>query len=136
MIEILPESTGNIPGFKASGKLSDADCKQVLIPVLKAILAEHDQARVPMLAGEDFEGWDLKAAWDDAKFGMAHQGDLGRVAMVGPPRWVAWGPGSARIWSSANSRSSRPMSWTRPGNGSGAEARGRESWAGRRRPAR
>ena len=32
MIDILPESQGNILGIRASGKLTDSDYKDVLIP--------------------------------------------------------------------------------------------------------
>ena len=40
---------------------------------------------------ESFEGWELMAMWDDAKFGLQHRNDLGKVAVVGGPTWVKWG---------------------------------------------
>ncbi len=40
---------------------------------------------------ENFEGWELKAMWEDAKFGMKHRNDFSRIAIVGGPNWVHWG---------------------------------------------
>lgn len=40
---------------------------------------------------EEFQGWELEAAWDDAKFGLQHRNDFEKVAVVGGPRWVEWG---------------------------------------------
>ena len=45
MIEVLPESRGNILGIRASGKLTDADYKDVLIPYLEKIIGEQGMAR-------------------------------------------------------------------------------------------
>jgi len=37
MLEILPESQGNILGVKATGKLTKQEFQEVLVPRLKAI---------------------------------------------------------------------------------------------------
>ena len=36
---------------------------------------------------EDFHGWDLHAAWDEFKFGLKHDADFERIAMVGDRKW-------------------------------------------------
>ena len=90
MIEVLPESHGNILGVKATGKLSDRDYKDILIPSINRILAEHSKARVLFSMGDEFHGWDLAAAWDDAAFGMRHRTDFEKCAVVGGPKWVEW----------------------------------------------
>ena len=91
MIEVLPESTGNILGIKATGKLTDKDYKETLIPRLLSIIREHGKARVLCEMGEEFHGWELEAMWDDAKFGLAHRNDFEKFAVVGGKRWVEWG---------------------------------------------
>ena len=90
MIEILPESEGNVLILKAVGKLTDADYKEVLIPRLEAIIAEHGKARLLLDMGDEFKGWEPKAAWDDARFGLAHRKDFEKMAVIGGPRWVDW----------------------------------------------
>ena len=70
MIKILPESHDNVLGFEALEKLTDHDYKAVLIPQLDQILTEHGKARILFDMGEEFHGWELAAAWDDATFGV------------------------------------------------------------------
>ena len=91
MIEILPKSHGNILGVKGMGKLTELDYKDVLIPKLEGIIKEHGKARCLFSMGVDFEGWELNAAWDDAKFGIQHRSDFEKVAVVGGPLWMEWG---------------------------------------------
>ena len=91
MIDILPESLGKILGIRATGTLTDHDYKTVLIPRLETIIREQGTSRVLFLMDEDFQGWEMEAMWDDAKFGMAHRNDFEKCAVVGGPRWVEWG---------------------------------------------
>jgi hypothetical protein len=90
MIEVLPESHANILGVKALDKLTDLDYKDVLIPKLEQILSQHGKARILFDMGEEFHGWELAAAWDDAKFGIKHRNDFEKCAVVGGPKWVEW----------------------------------------------
>jgi len=69
-------------GFSAVGKLSGDDYTKVLIPEIEAKLAEGGKLRFLLLAGPDFEGWELGAAMDDAFFGMRHFFDFERIAFV------------------------------------------------------
>ena len=41
MIKVLPESKGNILVLRTTGKLTDQDYKDVLIPRLDSIIREH-----------------------------------------------------------------------------------------------
>jgi len=90
MIQIMPESSGNAVGIKTSGKLSDIEYKQVLIPKLEALFEQHGKLNVLFYMDEAFEGWDLEAAWDDASYGLKHRADFGKLAAVGGPAWVEW----------------------------------------------
>jgi len=91
MIEILPESEGNILGFRASGKLTDQDYRDVLIPRLEETAAEHGKVRFLYYLDEDFEGWEPEAMWDDFKVGVGKiKEDFERFALVGGPKWVEW----------------------------------------------
>jgi len=90
MIQQLPVQEGGIVAFRLSGKLSHADY-QAFLPQLEALIEEEGPLSV-LLELDDFHGWDLEAAWDDFRFGMAHQEDFARIALVGQgqvQRWMA-----------------------------------------------
>ena len=91
MIEVLPESRYNILGVKGIGKLTDLDYKNILVPRLEGMIKDYKKIRCLFLMSEEFHGWELEAAWDDAKFGVQHRNDFEKVAVVGGPRWVEWG---------------------------------------------
>ena len=43
-----------------------------------------------MVYGEcRFSGWEWRAAYDDAAFGIKHWNDIERVALIGDARWQA-----------------------------------------------
>jgi hypothetical protein len=90
MISISPESTGNPLIISASGKLTDSDYKDVLIPRLEAVIHEHGKARLLLDMGDEFHGWEPMAAWDDARFGLAHRNDFEKMGVLGGPKWVDW----------------------------------------------
>src|SRR5262245_46181255 len=88
MIEPLPGTSGNVLGFKLSGKLHDADYK-TFVPVIDAALAAHGKVRL-LAQFHDFQGWDLAALWDDIKFSTTHCTKLERIALVGERTWEKW----------------------------------------------
>jgi hypothetical protein len=88
MLEIMPESKGKLLWVRASGKLTDADYQEVLIPRLEALIKEHGRIRLLFLLEEDFQGWEPGALWDDARLGLHHLHDFEKIAVVGAPRWV------------------------------------------------
>jgi hypothetical protein len=90
MIEVLQETGGNVLVLKAVGKLTDRDYKDVLIPRLEAMIREHGKARLLLDMGDEFHGWEVAAAWDDARFGLAHRKDFEKMGVIGGPRWVEW----------------------------------------------
>lgn len=91
MIEIMPESRGNLLAIKGSGKLTGRDYEELLIPSLEAIMKEHHKARFLFYMDADFQGWDLDAAREYASFGFKHKDDFEKVAAVCGPKWVHWG---------------------------------------------
>lgn len=90
MIEIMPESNGSALVFKATGKLSDADYKEVLIPKIEENIKQSGKAKVLLFLPADFVGWEAHAMWDDARFGVRHRNDFEKLAVVGGARWVEW----------------------------------------------
>jgi len=90
MIKVFPESQGNILILGAVGKLTDRDYKEVLIPRLEAIMRTYGKARLLLDLGDQFQGWEAAALWDDARFGLAHRNDFEKMGVVGGPKWVEW----------------------------------------------
>lgn len=88
MIEQLPVQEGGTVAFRLSGKLSHADY-QAFLPRLESLIAEEGRLSV-LLELDDFHGWDLEAAWDDFRFGMEHQTDFARIALVGQGALQHW----------------------------------------------
>jgi hypothetical protein len=90
MIEIMPESNSSALVFKATGKLTDADYKEVLIPEIEEIIKQSGKAKVLLYLPGVFAGWEAHAAWDDAKFGLRHRNDFEKLAVVGGAKWMEW----------------------------------------------
>ncbi len=90
MIEIVSESKGNILVVKATEKLTARDYEEVFIPKINQLIEEYGKVRVVVLLAENFSGWEIGAAWDDAVFGIQHRNDFEKMAVVGGPKWVQW----------------------------------------------
>jgi len=80
MFEILPVNDKDILAFRASGKLTDADYKQFL-PVLEEMIRKSGRISL-YIEMQDFEGWEAQAAWDDLHFGLQHDDDFKRIAII------------------------------------------------------
>lgn len=87
MIEQLPSPSPKVLAFKMSGTLHDEDYKK-FVP---AIDEAAKTGKVRLLAQfHDFQGWSLKAMWDDIKFATTHCTKFDRIALVGEKRWEEW----------------------------------------------
>lgn len=91
MIEILPESKGNIVGARARETLTGQDYKEVLIPRLERVLEAEGKVRFLLDLAQDFQGWTLEALWDDAKFGWTSRNHFEKFALVGGSLWIELG---------------------------------------------
>lgn len=69
--------------MKIVGKLTHDDYMK-MIPMLESSLggAKELQARM-LLDATEFDGWELKAAWEDLKFGMKYRDLFSKIAIVG-----------------------------------------------------
>ncbi len=84
-IQLSEENDGKILVVHVSGKLAKADYEQ-FVPEFERLVQVHGKLRVLFdLTG--FHGWEVSAAWEDLKFGVAHFADIERLAMVGENKW-------------------------------------------------
>lgn len=72
----------DVIAFEASGRVSNADYKERLIPALEKAIAQKGKIRFLFVLGEGFEGYEPTAMWDDTFFGLKHIRDFEKIAVV------------------------------------------------------
>lgn len=85
MMNITETSSPKLIGLHLSGRLHDKDYKQ-FVPAIERRLTQDGKTRL-FVHLDDFHGWDLRAAWDELKFGLKHYSDFERIAIVGDRKW-------------------------------------------------
>ncbi len=69
------------------GKLTHEDY-QKLIPLIENAIVGVKEPKIKVLVdAREFEGWELRAAWDDLKFGLKHNKEFTKLAFVGDKEW-------------------------------------------------
>ncbi|WP_448212460.1 STAS/SEC14 domain-containing protein [Colwellia sp. MEBiC06753] len=77
--------------LKAVGKLTHQDY-QTITPMIDSALASVETPKVKMFFdGNELEGWELRAAWDDFKLGLKHGNEFEKIAVVGNDKWLEFG---------------------------------------------
>jgi hypothetical protein len=106
MITVLDNLPANVLGVEATGKVTDEDYEQVLIPAIRERRAADGKLRIVFVFGDDFDGWTFGAMWDDAKVGLDDPRAWEKVAIVSDKDWLrhtvkAFGwmiPGAVRVF--------------------------------------
>jgi len=88
MIEKIPNLPDNVLGFSAKGKVTADDYESVIIPAVEALFSRNHKVRFLYYLGEDFDGFEAGAMWDDAKLGLKHLTAWERVAVVSDVEWI------------------------------------------------
>jgi hypothetical protein len=82
MLKVLDNLPDNVIGVEATGKVTDHDYENVLIPAVKSAADAHERIRFIYVLGDDFDGWSLGAMWEDAKVGMRNPRAWEKIAIV------------------------------------------------------
>ena len=85
MINFLDEPQDDLMAVMVTGKLKKADYDN-LLPVLEEKIKKYGKINL-YWEMQNFEGWDLSAAWQDLKLDLKHANHFRRVAMVGDKSW-------------------------------------------------
>ena len=109
MLERIQGLPDNVLGFEAKGEVTGADYESVLIPAVEEVLTRHKKIRCLYHIGREFENFDAKAMWDDAKVGLQHLTAWERVAIVTDVGWIRTAmkvfgfvvPGDVRIFNNS-----------------------------------
>ncbi|WP_428774937.1 STAS/SEC14 domain-containing protein [Vibrio sp.] len=73
--------------FKAVGTLTHHDY-QTMVPMVENALAAVTEPRINVFFdATELEGFELRAAWDDVRFGLKHGAEFERIALLGNKRW-------------------------------------------------
>ena len=102
LIESMPEGT---VGLEATGKVTEDDYKNVLIPAVSDALATRD-VRLLYVLGEDFDAYSAGAVWADTTLWAEHMKGWQKIGVVTTHRWIrdavkafSWlMPGEIRIY--------------------------------------
>jgi hypothetical protein len=88
MIKLLDDLPENILGVEATGKVTDDDYENVLIPAIREKRDAHQKIRFVYVLGEEFEGWSTGAMWEDTKLGLKDPRVWEKIALVSDKDWV------------------------------------------------
>ncbi|MBL4659485.1 MAG: STAS/SEC14 domain-containing protein [Alcanivoracaceae bacterium] len=73
--------------LKAVGKLTHDDYR-IISPMLESAIKCIDQPRINLLIdASEFEGWELRAAWNDFKLSLKHGKKFYRIAIISNKKW-------------------------------------------------
>lgn len=90
MIEALPRSSGKVLGVRLTGKVTEEEYEKVFLPALDDLIKKHGKIRCLYFIDEGFEGWELLAMRDGAKFGLKHRNDFEKFAVIAGQKWAEW----------------------------------------------
>ena len=73
--------------LKATGKLTHQDYEKINPMINSALEGVKDPQVKVFIDGSEFEGWELRAAWDDFKLGLKHGAQFDKIAIFGNKKW-------------------------------------------------
>jgi hypothetical protein len=88
MIERIPGLPPNVLGYTAKGTVTAEDYETIIIPEVEASFARQGKVRFLYHIGEEAEGFETAAMWDDTKLGFKHFKDWERIAVVTDIGWI------------------------------------------------
>jgi len=89
MIEIEHMRGKDVVVVRASGTLTDADYDHAVPEIENAVQLAQGPLHV-MIRLEDFHGWEIGALWQELRFDAEHEGDFGRIAVLGETTLEEW----------------------------------------------
>jgi len=90
MIDVIEGFPHNVVACSAKGRVTKDDYLTTLIPEVERALAQNPKIRLYYELGPEFAGFDVGAAWEDAKVGIEHFSRWERVALVSDVQWIRY----------------------------------------------
>ncbi len=74
----------------ANGTLTHQDYERMIPMIENALVGVKDPKIRVLVDAREFKGWDIRAAWDDLKFGLKHNKEFIKLAFVGNKEWESY----------------------------------------------
>lgn len=84
IIEGLPD---DVIGIEASGTITHEDYIENIIPHFESMFETYGTLKVLYVLGDDFDGYELAALWDDATYGIRHWQHISHICIVTDNQW-------------------------------------------------
>jgi len=88
MIDLKQIPDSNILIITAKGKVTDDDYEDSIVPAVEDILKNYDKMRFLYILGDEYDGFEGDAMWDDAKVGMKHITSYEKIGLVTDEKWI------------------------------------------------
>ena len=82
MLRLIDGLPAGAIGVEAVGKVSSDDYRQVVEPAVAAAAKLSGKVRFLIVFGDEFDGFDAGAAWEDMKVGFGNWSAWERIAVV------------------------------------------------------
>lgn len=120
MIERVGDLPAGVLGFRASGKITRDEYREMMKPIYEA-LERGEKLNIYFELAGDFHGLDLDALWEDMKAGVSvglkHRSSWQRMGLVTDKDWIRYpaaafgplAPGELRVFDPAET--DRAKAW-------------------------
>ena len=88
MFEVMEGFPEEVLAVRGTGRIGVDDYRDMLIPEVVRRIEQHRSLRLLLYLGPEFKGMTPGAMWADAKLGVSHWGDFGRMAVVTDVEWI------------------------------------------------
>ena len=88
MIEQIKNLPENVVGFNAKAQITGEDYEKILIPLIEKKLRKFKKINLLYHLGDEFERFEPRAIWDDAKTGLLHLFSWDKIAIVSDVSWI------------------------------------------------
>jgi hypothetical protein len=95
MIEVMHGFPEEVLAVRGSGRIRAEDYRETLIPETERRIRENGSLRLLYWLGRDVDGITAGAMWEDAKVGLTHWSEFGRIAVVTDHEWIV---GAVRLF--------------------------------------
>ncbi|MCB1353932.1 MAG: STAS/SEC14 domain-containing protein [Rhodobacteraceae bacterium] len=89
MIEVTSSPDDTVFEFRASGTVTEADYRDVLVPALDSAIEAREHIRLLGRFGADFDGYTAGAMFEDGRLGLKHWRGFERAAIVTDTHWIS-----------------------------------------------
>jgi len=126
MIELIEDLPRNVVGISVTGRVTQDECRDILMPAIAKSLRWRDNIRLYYELGSRFPG----SGWDDLDLGFEHASRCERIAIVTDIAWVGLTvrairfliPSEIRVFGTLEAAEARAWITARPGSRADTEA--------------